>query len=309
MPNYLLDTNCFYSFSRKVIDLNKLREDNSNILACPLNVLEIARSKDDIKDFRLRKQAMINLRDIANIYISKSTDYIFDKAFGLESQEDNIVFNSDDIINCMINANSYAEAKNGIDVNGKTVRIDFDALHEWKLNLSVYFSSTMTSDDIAILEKIKEYLPTNKQTTEREIKRSSKRRFREIADMDIAYVLMVVGLGVRVNLYSDDEYDNAVNSEDVEKFNEMIEIAISKYNFLLDSYIKIYLEYRKERLHNSPDKNDFFDLDFFTYLDFIGDCVFVTDEPKWVELANRVNCYKIISKDNFFNEFRIDNIK
>ena len=301
MPNYLLDTNCFYSFSKNNLDFNKLREANANILACPLNVLEIARCSDDAQDFHLRKNAMVNLRDIANMFIPKSTDYIMDKSFNQVSSEDNIVINSEDIINCMINSKSYKEAKNGILVNGKTVRINFDALHEWKHNLSDYFSSTMKYDDIAILEKIAVYLPNKTSSSEREIKRNSNKRFKEIVNMDIAQILMITGLGVRVGLYSAEEYDEVVNNENVEKFDEIIHLAMSKYNYLLDSYIRIYLEFRKERLRNSPEKNDFFDLEFFTYLDFIRDCVFVTNESKWVEVANRVTNNKLMLQEDFTN--------
>jgi len=307
MANYLLDTSCFYSISNKVIDLNKVKLDNSNILACPLSVFEIAKCENNQADFDQRKRAMSNLKNIITLFVPKSSDYIFDKSYSQKSDEDNFIINCDDIINCLLNSNTYDEAEKGIQYNGKLIRIDFKALREWKKELSDNFKTTLENSDKKIIGIIKTHIKEiNKDLTEKDIKRQSKVRYKEIADMDEIYVLMVTELSIRAGLIDINEYNKAIEYDNKIKLNEFIHRAFNNYKYSLESYIKVYLEFRKEKILNSPEKNDLFDLDFMVYLDVIGDCIFVIKEDKWVNIGNRVTDNKFISKDDFINKFKYD---
>jgi hypothetical protein len=306
MPKFLLDTNCFYSISNKTIDLNKVKEDDSIILATPLSVLEIAKCKNDEENFKHRKQAMLNLKNISNHILPWTPDYVIEACFGQKSlDEKENKLNIEEIIFCLINSNSYDEAKNGILTKNGITKLDFNLLENWKKEFSTSFRNTILKDDKDILAYIEETNRVNYQDmTINEIKKEAKKRYKEIADTDFAHLYMITGLGARAGLYSIEEYENAIDMNNFEEFIKLTDYALSKYNHFLKSYIKVFLEFRKEKLLNSPEKNDLFDLEFLVYLDIIEDCVFVTGEPKWVEIGNKINKNKFYHKEDFIKLFR-----
>lgn len=307
MSNYLLDTNCFYSISDKVIDLNKVKSEKSNILSCPLSVFEIARCKNEKEDFDKRKRAMRNLINLTTLFIPKTSDYIIDKSFNQKSNEDDFIINCDDIINCLLYSKTYEEAEKGIYFKEKKICLKFEELNEWKKELANNFKKLIEQDDRNIIEILKASIrEENNDAKEKEIKKLSKIRYKEIIDTDNVYINMITGLSIRTGLIKEDEYNKAFDMNDTSKIIELISLATENYNYSLESYINVYLEFRKEKILNSPERNDLFDLDFLVYLDVVSDCVFVTNENKWVVIGNNVAKNKFMSKDNFISRFKYD---
>lgn len=303
--NYIFDTNCFYHFNKNKIDLKKVIKSRANICTTPISIIEILKIEDK-KGFKKRRNAMINLVDLTTRPINDTPDDIFSLSFGLEHPQKDKPVNWGEIISTMVSAKNYEELLDGVKIGKNKISLKTGVIVNWKKEESNIFIDRFIQSDLEQLNEIKNKIRKKENITdEKKLIKKAKIRFKEILKMDVTYCSVITGLSVRAGLITEEEYITALKDETMKKFDELMRKAVMQYNFSLETYIKIFLQYRNDFCGQIPHRNDIYDLDFLTYLDIIKNSVLVTTEKKkWITIAEKVCTGKLIHVDDFYRKYK-----
>lgn len=311
MAKFVLDTNIFYKISenpqkrnKRVRDLQNIKE---NLILTPMNILEIANCDGSNEDYYKRKRAMNVLEDIgANIYLD-SSDEVISKAYGVPVTNK---FTNDELRRigfALCNSKRFSDLKNGVDdiENRRTIKLDIEVLNEWKKNARSFFNQKVIDGNRDIQMEIKQKIEDQDSSMGKKLFRGMKRKaiIKAISSIS-AYAYMIIGLAERAGLIQANVYEEICNNFDIVQFESTLSDALEHYNDSLEDYITTFLIYRYKTLYGKhPEKNDLFDLEFFTYLNVIEDSKFVTGENLWINIDSEYQLGKVMSYDTFQNEF------
>jgi len=311
MAKFVLDTNIFYKISENPQKRNKrvrdLQEIKENLILTPINILEIANCDGSNEDYYKRKRAMSVLEDVgANIYLD-SSDEVISKAYGVPVTNRFTDEELRRIVFALCNSKSFSDLKNGVDdvENRRTIKLNIEVLNEWKKNARKVFNQKVVDGNRDIQIEIKQKLEGQDSSMEKKLFRGMKRKaiIKAISSISV-YAYMIIGLAERAGLIQENIYEEICNNFDIVQFESTLSDALEHYDDSLEEYITTYLIYRYKTLYGiHPEKNDLFDLEFFTYLNVIEDSKFVTDENLWINIDLEYQLEKVISYDNFQNEF------
>ncbi len=303
--NYIFDTNCFYHFNKTKIDINKVKKDKANICSVPISIIEILKI-DEEKDFKKRRNAMINLADLTTKPINDTPDDIFSISFGLDHPQKKKPINWGQIISTMICANNHAELLKGVKIGKNKNSLKTGVVVNWKKEESKIFIDRFVQSDREQINKIKREIRKKENIkNDKILNKKAKIRFKEILKMDVTYCSVITGLSVRAGLITEEAYITALKDETMKKFDELMRKAVTQYNLSLETYIKVFLQYRNDFCGQIPHRNDIYDLDFLSYLDIFKNAVLVTTEKKkWITIAEKVCPGKLLHVDDFYNKYK-----
>lgn len=306
MKNYLLDTNCFYDISKgsthdKKIQ-RKLNSIKESIVICPIVILEIVNCEPKNSDFVNRKRAMAALLNVKSEIYQDTPDDVISKAFSQKPlQLDNKV-DWGEIINTFLLANSYSEAKDGVldYKNKRTLKLDFELINQWKQSFQEFFINSIQITNKEARQRVKDIL------SKYDLDKLTRKELSELIlsnslEGQNVYDYILSGLAVRAGIITEFEYEKLVDANDITTIQEFIVRIKKTYNKTLETYLKVFIHYRRTLLKNSysPEKNDIFDLDFFSYMDIFSNCFFVTSEKQWIENYKTIIPDRVIKFEEF----------
>lgn len=314
MPKYILDTNIFYTISGNKSQRNKivrkLQDVKQDLIITPLNILEIANFDGSEEDYHKRKAAMNVINDLNVEIYQDSSDEIITKAFGLQPEQAFTQIELQNIIYAVVHSKGLKNFGDGVfkiegDKITAHIRLFPKILNKWKKDARKFFNDKINEGNKEIQKDVKETLEfQNGEMEKRVFRQLKKASILKSINSEIVYAFMLIGLAERAGKLVNKEYEDLVDNFDINKFIRLLTEILEVYDNSLEEYITVYLLYRYKTLYGKhPEKNDLFDLEFFSYLNVIEDSIFVTNEDLWITIDKENELGNVLSYSEFYNTF------
>lgn len=318
--HFLLDTNCFYELSGKKELLDLFKKHRENLHFSILNVIEILSIKQE-KDFNKRRGAIIALDYIKPRLVPIDPYLAVIKAFG-EKLPYEITFRQvQTMIETLKFATSFKAYAKGYFYRGNNTY--YPSIAEKTLNWKnqprdefkeMVLSSTVDAPSKFVLHYNQNF-PEESQSLIEEfgVKKAEKKIRKEVKNqisemrLDIrGKDLLMPSFAAQAGIINSSELKDIVEKKDIVSFYRLVDVARSNYNMTLEVFFEVYNYYMSNKLLQSggPERNDFFDLEFFKLLDATEfPLIFVTLEHKWLNdgfpenVKNRVKHFRALETE------------